>query len=193
MILNTEKIVESSLSNDEFFALFGIINKIDISIGIDSLLQKGIIGNSYNSLSKPDGFFPTKEGLSIYTNVILNSENIKSQDSFSELAKKLKELFPKGRKDGTNNPWADSEILICKRLRVFTKKYGEFSDDDIVKATKSYIDSFNGSYAIMRTLRYFIFKETKIGDTIESTSDLLNFLENKEALTLKNDWTSTIN
>ena len=95
-----------------------------------------------------------------------------------ELAKRLKDLFPKGKKNGTNIPWTDSPTVISLRLERFEKLFDKYSDEQIYKATKAYVDSFQGNYSYMRVLRYFIFKDTKDG----YLSDLDNYLNGGDTM-----------
>ena len=75
--------------------------------------------------------------------------------------------------------------MIVKRLQKFIKIFGEeYKDyDKILAAAKEYVDSFNGNYAYMRTLKYFILKdEIKFNDEgaryIDRTSDLATRMDN---------------
>lgn len=95
------------------------------------------------------------------------------------LANTLKEIFPKGKKEGTSLYWTEGATLIDKRLRAFFKKYGEYSKEEIIDATKRYVESFHGDYSYMRTLKYFIFKDIRGAEEIENSSDLLTWIENK--------------
>ena len=110
---------------------------------------------------------------------------------YLSLAATLRGLFPKGIKPGTNSRWVDGIMLVAKRLKQFTVKYGEFEPDEIIEATKRYIASFNGDYSRMRTLRYFIWAEKRNPATgeVEYTSDLLSCLEDDaEEENLMTDW-----
>ena len=114
---------------------------------------------------------------------------------FSALATKLKEIFPKGKKDGTNYYWADGVALIVRRLKLFFKKYGDgYTSEQIVQAAEKYVQGFNGNYQYMKLLKYFIFKE-KVGANgeVEGESDLISYIENAgQEETLRNDWTTTL-
>lgn len=139
-------------------------------------------------------FAVNSEGKDFVNRVLTNSIIKEDTRDLKELAQALKEIFPKGKKDGTGMPWTDGVALIEKRLKLFFKKYGEFPYEDIIEATRKYVEGFNGNYRLMRTLRYFIWKEERgaAGD-VESKSDLLTYLENAgEEDNLKNDWTSTV-
>lgn len=97
------------------------------------------------------------------------------------LALRLKELYPKGRRNGGNQAWAESESNIKLKLDLWRKKFPsarKYGADAIVEATRKYVEHFNGDYTYMRTLRYFIMKD----DAGEIKSDLLNILEDPDYL-----------
>lgn len=136
----------------------------------------------------------TNKGKEVLQNVLLESDdNIIERDKWiSELATQLKEVYPKGKKPGTNYYWSDSIILITKRLKQFFKKYDcdfNITKEQIINATKKYVDSFNGIYTYMQLLKYFIFKEKRndIGE-IESQSELLTYIENANEESLRRDF-----
>lgn len=108
------------------------------------------------------------------------------------LAIELKKIFPKGKKEGTNLYWSEGVPLIAKRLKRFFDKYGyNYTSEQMVDAAKRYVSSFNGNYSVMRTLKYFIFKEVKGADGVESASDLLTYIENKDQED-NNNWTDNV-
>ena len=89
--------------------------------------------------------------------------------------------------------WRDSVPLITKRLKAFIKKYGDnYTDKEIIEATKKYVESFNGDYRYMQLLKYFILKRVNTQDgEIEDTSQLLSYLSNTgEDLT--DDWNTSL-
>lgn len=139
-------------------------------------------------------FIVNSDGKDFVNRVLANSLTYEDKRDLTGLAQALKDIFPKGKKDGTGTPWADGVALIEKRLKLFFKKYGDFPQEAIIEATKRYVEGFNGNYRLMRTLRYFIWKEERgaAGD-VESKSDLLTYLENAgEEGNLRDDWNSTV-
>ena len=138
----------------------------------------------------------TLEGKTIMNSCIVISDVLRDvqveEDRIDKLAEKLKDIFPKGKKDGTNLYWAEGKTFIKKRLKNFFEKYGsKYTDDQIINAAKSYVASFNGIYKTMRVLKYFIYKEEKgVDGKINSTSDLVNTIENADQDNVDNDWTS---
>lgn len=132
-------------------------------------------------------------GKEFVNKVLTESQIHEDRRNLTELAQSLKEIYPKGKKGDTGVPWADGVALIEKRLKLFFKKYGEYPFEDIIKATKKYVESFNGDYKFMRTLRYFIWKEERgaAGD-IESSSDLLTYLEDSGDEIVRDGWTGEL-
>ena len=122
----------------------------------------------------------TQAGVDFIESIFLNSEFSlpnSEEDRFDKLAKQMWELFPEGKKPGTNLMWKDSKPMIAKRLKTLVKKYKvNFTDEQALGATKKYIESFNGDYRFMQVLRYFIWKRDN--DTGTETSQLLSYIEN---------------
>ena len=110
---------------------------------------------------------------------VLNGKEVMDDETLKSLATELKNIYPKGKKDYTNSYWAEGVALIESRLKLFFRKFGYHSPEEIIDATKRYVDSFNGDYSYMRVLKYFIFKDIKGEEGIEKSSDLLNYIENK--------------
>ena len=133
---------------------------------------------------------------------ILNAEYA-DPDSMDEriehLAKSMQELFPKGKKEGTvSSYWRGNTNDIKLKLKKFFKLYGNYTDEQIIEATRNYVSSFNGDYRFMRLLKYFIWKDDrKMNESgvvhIESVSELASCLENAGQDTTENrDWTANL-
>ena len=101
-----------------------------------------------------------------------------SDEELEALATELKAIYPKGKKDGKWY-WADGVQLIVKRLRLFFRKFGEFRAEEIIDATRRYVQDYQGR-PDMRLLKYFLFKSEAVDGMIEPSSDLLNYIENKD-------------
>lgn len=136
----------------------------------------------YDSETGEYSYTISQNGIDLVESVMLDSEfkqSVAVEDKYDSLAIKMIELFPKGRKEGTNCMWRDSKIIIAKRLRALVKNTGIIlNEEEVLDATKRYVTSFNGDYTLMRVLKYFISKKDKI--TGEESSELLSFMENKE-------------
>lgn len=116
----------------------------------------------------------------------------KTDEELLTLAKKMRELYPEGKmKDrfGRETPYyyRCNNSEIAKALKRFITQKGNYSDEDILDATKRYVASFQGQYwqKGMRLLKYFILKdEKKEGEDgivrVIQVSDLETYLNNKE-------------
>lgn len=146
--------------------------------------KKGyLVWFNYNN-GNPDKVEITDDGVKFVESLFLDSEfkpGTKEGDRFSQLAEKLRAIYPEGRKNcnGTSYNWRDSNALITKRLKALVKKYGDtFTDEQAIEATKRYVASFNGNYKYMQLLKYFIFKNDIRSGELEESSQLLSYIEN---------------
>ena len=109
---------------------------------------------------------------------------------FESLALKVQALFPKQKMiypNGQTSPFyfRCNKTEIKNKLKKFIEMYGEVSDEDILDATKRYVDSYAPKgYRGMRLAKYFIIKDDRklFADDevhVEQLSDLATFLENK--------------
>lgn len=139
----------------------------------------------------------SQEGEFLMESIMADSHTGNSEDRFKNLAIKLRELFPEGRKEGYAYTWRDSVSIIADRLKKFTMKYGDYSDEEIIDATKRYVASFNGNYRYMQLLKYFIWKnkttggeliEGRLVGEVEKQSQLASYLENKEERKAQVEW-----
>lgn len=194
--LNKKAAQQNGITIDEALLMLVIHNKINLERAEKALIQKGLITAERNDLFQQVGWRLTNKGTEVLDYVIMDSDKEQEpQDRLIQLATRLKEIFPKGKKDGTNYYWADGVALIVRRLNLFFKKYGnKFTDEQIVQAAEKYVQGFNGNYQYMRLLKYFIFKE-KVGANgeVEGDSELISYIENAgQEENLRTDWTSSL-
>lgn len=194
--LSKEGCQKNNVSIGEALLLLSIHNNVDLDIAQKELIKKGYITADRNDLFQQIGWRLTNKGTEVIDSVIVDSDKSqKPEDRLVQLAIRLKEIFPKGKKDGTNYYWADGVALIIRRLKLFFKKYGDtYTDEQIIRAAEKYVRGFNGNYQYMRLLKYFIFKE-KVGAAgeVEGDSELISYIENAgQEEDLRNDWTSTL-
>lgn len=194
--LNKKAAQQNGVTMDEVMLLLVIHNKANLKGAEKTLIEKGLITADRNEEFQQIGWRLTHKGNEVLDAVIVDSDKIQEpQDKLTRLATRLKEIFPKGKKDGTNYYWADGVALIIRRLKLFFKKYGnDFTEDQIIQAAEKYVQGFNGDYQYMRLLKYFIFKE-KVGANgeVEGDSELINYIENAgQEDELKDNWGSTL-
>lgn len=174
--MTSETLRRNNLTPAEIITLLMIANDVDYVATLNVLHTKSYV-NYHNGK-----YFLMEKGQQVIDTINFESTvPIKERCNQVSLAKQLKNLFPKGKKPGTNQYWAEGEAVIAKRLHKFYDKYGKFDENSIINAAKKYIEGFNGDYRFMRTLKYFIYAEkiNSAGEQ-ESTSDLLTYIENAE-------------
>lgn len=132
----------------------------------------------------------TEQGKELLNTILTESEDPEGNDSLVHLATVLKSYFPKGKKPGTNYYWAEAIPLIVKRLKLFFTKYGNnYTNEEIINATKRYINSFNGDYRYMKLLKYFIYRDRdRFSGEADYSSELLTYLENKGEAEETSNW-----
>lgn len=178
-----EKILaKNNLTLNEYLLLLFNAKGGDVHECVASLTAKGWAG--------ADLFDDTKVVLSDNTkekifNVLIDSDKLveNKQGDFEAVADKLREIFPKGNKAGTNYNWRGSTAEIARKLKNLVVKYGcRFTEEEAVEATKAYVASFNGDYKYMKLLKYFLLKTPRNNNgDVEIESDFMTYLENKGA------------
>lgn len=120
------------------------------------------------------------------------------EDRYLKLADALREIYPKGRKEGTAYMWRDSRAVIAKRLKSLAEGLAKengisFTDEQAINATRKYVESFNGDYKFMQLLKYFIWKSSD-ENIRDKNSQLLSYIENEgqDDTTTNRDWTTEL-
>ena len=182
------------LTVSEFMVLYLTANSVDINSCMDSLVAKGLADR--NLFAEGNIVLSDKVKDLVTTIAIDSDKSVVDKDAeFIELANELREMYPAGRKEGTTYMWRGTTAEIAKKLKTLVVKYKySFTREQVIKATKAYISSFNGDYRRMRLLKYFILKSEKdADDNINVTSDLMTLIENEGQLDAeRNDWTSSL-
>lgn len=189
--INSEILEKYNLSLDEFALLLFLTKNKDIKESINSLANKGYVIVPSNN---PNHYIVGLSTVKIIQDILLDSDEFieNNKNRFNVLADKLREIFPKGNKTGTNYNWRGSTAEIARKLKNLVVKYNcKFTDEEAIEATKAYIASFNGDYRYMKLLKYFLLK-TPINNNgdVEIESDFMTYLENKDAIEEHNgNWT----
>lgn len=188
LLIDEDLLSKYHLSLDEFLLLAFTFLDISMEYTKKNLEEKGLIRVSppFEPSITSDGKGLMAEMMQEMTETIKRSCKV----DFVDIARAMKELFPKGRKEGTNYMWRDSDVVIARRLEILYKRYGcTFTKEQAVDATKRYVESFQGDYTYMQLLKYFIIKTVmdKDGNTTIK-SDFMSLLENEDINT-NNNWT----
>ena len=181
--LDNKVIERSGLSLGEVLFLISLENNVDFSDAERSLRNAGFISYAYDKETHlPVGYFVTRAGKDKLNSIILDSDKVVGTNDFTQrietLVPQLQSIYP-GGKNFNNQYWRGNKTDIKRKLQTFFKKYGnDYTDEQIINATKSYVSGFNSSYQYMRLLQYFIWKE-EIKDGVKvPISELANHIEN---------------
>lgn len=182
------------LTISECMVLYLNVNSVDIKSCMDSLVAKGLADK--NLFSEGSIVVSDKVKELVSTIAIDSDKSVIDKDAeFIELANELRELYPAGRKEGTTYMWRGTTAEIAKKLKTLVVKYKySFTREQVIKATKEYISSFNGNYKKMRLLKYFILKsERDADDNVNVISELMTLIENEgQTEVRRDDWMSTM-
>ena len=183
-----------NISIGEFMILYLSANSIDIKECIESIIKKNLADRN---LFSENSIVVSDKVKDLITTIIIDSDkNVIDKDSeFLELANEMRELYPKGKKEGTTYLWRGTTAEVAKKLKTLVVKYGySFSKEQVLKATKEYVNSFNGNYKRMRLLKYFVLKSEKdADDSINIISELMSLIENEGQISeQREDWEATL-
>lgn len=189
--LNDNVCKEKGIKLDEILLILLVNRKGNIDEAVKDALEKEII---VHNPSSEGNYLITQRWWDLCMSTILSADDdVPGDTRLDKLVDKLMAIYPKGKKEGTTIYWRGNRKDVKLKLQKFFKLYGnKYTDDQIINATKKYVESFNGNYSYMRILIYFIWKATKKIDTegkgyIEETSDLASYIEN-EGQESNNNW-----
>ena len=160
-------IINNNLTFTQFCYLFSLDNRLKDN-EFNELLNKRLIfidddkkvqlsGTAHNLLMKIQNEFRT---------------NRTSPEILKDFSKTLMNIFPKGKKPGTNLYWRGNTTEVTKKITRFFQMNPEFSDTAVIQATTKYVASFKEDFQFMRILPYFIEKN--------GISELLTILQNMD-------------
>lgn len=185
---------KNGLTLEEFLVLYLGAKDVDIESISQSLIAKGLADKDLFSNGRIVVSDKVKDLVSTIS--IDSDKNVIDKDSeFTELATELREIYPAGRKDGTTYMWRGTTAEVAKKLKTLVVKYGfTINKEDVIKATKEYVSSFNGNYRYMQLLKYFILKSVKDADgNVDVKSELMSIIENSgQVNNQRDDWMSTM-
>lgn len=201
IVLDTELCKKEGKDADTIIYLFSLFSGYPITVNtFEKARQQGML--KFSQMYDPRKPFPEYVSLTdtaehVVESLMANSINVASEERCVKLAEKLREIFPSGKKPGYAYTWRDSVSCIADRLKKFFMKYGEYSDEQVIEATKAYVDSFNGNYTYMQLLKYFIWKNKVTGEEVvrgrivgevERQSQLAAWIEDTPDKKVSADW-----
>lgn len=192
--INEEVCKQNSLKPEELLAILLVKTGVNLTELFKSLEdRKVLVKDMFNN------YLITQRWDDVASTILLDSDKDRpTTERIESLAVKLADIFPKGKKEGTCYYFKGNRKDNILRLKKFFKLYGHYTDEQILDAARRYVNSFNGDYTYMRTLKYFIWKDArKINENgegyIEEVSDLASYIENAgQEETLRNDWATTL-
>lgn len=179
------------LTLNEFLLLYICSRETDINNVANSLVEKGLADKSL----KEEFIVVVSDNVKeLIAAILVDSAKVvlNKNSDFMELADKMREIFPAGRKPDTTYYWRDSTQLIARKLSTLVTKFDiSFTEEEALNATRRYVESFNGDYRFMQLLKYFILKTDK--NTGEIKSEFMSLLQNPEEQdTLNDNWLNEI-
>lgn len=191
LVIDSEVCEKNNISLEEFLVLY--LNSKDVKYRelLNSVIDKNLAGR--NLFDEDSVILGTATKKLLSTMVSDSCQVVKDNSKRIEtLAETLRALYIPGKKEGTQDYFKGSSRDITDKLKKFFIEYGNFTDEQIIEATKKYIASFNGDYRYAQLLKYFISKKVDG----EKGSRLLSYIENagQDDLGIENnnDWTTTL-
>ena len=192
LIIDSEVCEKYNLTLEEVLVLYLSYKETDVCDIIESLLKKNV---GYKNLYNERILVLGSNAKELLQSIIVDSNNIvkgQGDKRFESLANTLREIYIPGKKEGTQDYFKGSSKEIVSKLKKFFAEYGDFTDKQIINATKKYIESFNGDFKYAQLLKYFISKKVDG----EKGSRLLAYIENADQEDLGNennvDWTNAL-
>lgn len=178
LIIDSDICTKYNFSVDEILLLLLIMRGQDVKDQVKNLIGRGLVQKN------DDGYTVSESVREMLDKIVLESGNA-SEKRLSTLAMKMQKCFPEGKPYGSITYYRANKREIIFRLQSFFKQYGDFPDEEIVDATRRFVESFHGNYKYLPVITNFIIKTSKTTDSfgnpvIENTSQLATQLENKD-------------
>lgn len=197
-VISTKEFEKANITEPQIFAILlaGSCGDKSISSIFDELFKSDILRkNMFTNEIEINPFF-----LKIVRDILYKTDpTVPDVEELDELATRLMNIYPRGKKNGTNVYWRGNKKEIREKLQKFFKLYGEkYSFDKIAEATEKYVTSFKDDYSFMRVLKYFIIKDERTLNeegrlVTNQVSDLATFIENSgQEDEIDDNWTSTL-
>lgn len=147
---------------------------------IQNLLRRGFIKEEDGEVVLED------KGLEVVNNIKHFNDDL-CDDLFKTSENEIPELVDEYRKlfEGLRLGSMGSKSSCINKMKKFFKNNPKVTKEEVIKATKTYIDSFNGNYTYLQQADYFINKNE--GSRLETWIEEIRKNDNPLG-----DWTTTI-
>ncbi len=177
--LNTEVLKRQHLTMGDFLVMLIGYYGINYKETLDKLIRDGTLEkNVFN----PYDMVLSNNTKNLVAGILLESDERTNSlgIDFDALAEKLQGIYPDGVKPGTSYYWRGDAKAVAMKLRALVAKHGfTFTEEEAVKATKEYVDSFKGKDTRqMSLLATFILKTKRQHDGSEVDSMFMTIIEN---------------
>lgn len=159
--INTKILKKYNLSLGEFLVMLIGYKELDYQELHNSCMNKGLVEKNLFSNMAP---ILSNNNKNLVAKILMESDDraINSGIDFDKLALQLMNLFPDGKKAGKTYTWRGKQDEIAQKLRTLIVNYDfQFTEEEAIKATKEYVQSFNSPYQYMHTLKNFLLYTTK--------------------------------
>ena len=177
--INTEVLRKLHLTMGDFLVMLIGYYDINYKETLDRLIRDGTLDkNVYNpySMVLSNNTKNLVAGILLESNEKANSLGI----DFEALAEKLQDIYPDGMKPSTSYYWRGDIKTVAMKLRALVAKHDFiFTEEEAIKATKEYVDSFKDKDPKqMSLLGSFILKTKRQPDGNEVDSMFMSIIEN---------------
>ena len=173
--------LKHKLTWEEFIVAYMWSHIDDPTDILNNLLKREVL------TSKEGKILLTQHWAEVMDEIICDSSGgITDEERLLSLAQKMRECFPEGKMQGTPYYYRCNNGEVIRKLKKFFVQYGNYTDDQIIDATKRFVASFNGNYKFLPLIKYFISKLKPVQEEDGTThnvefSPLADYLENKES------------
>ena len=177
--INTEVLKKLHLTMGDFLVMLIGYYDVNYKDTLDKLIRDGTLEkNVFN----PYDMVLSNNTKNLVAGILLESDERANSlgIDFETLAEKLQDIYPDGVKPGTTYCWRGDTTTIAMKLRALVAKHGfAFTEEEAVKATKEYVDTFKDKDPKqMSLLATFILKTKRQPDGNEVDSMFMTIIEN---------------
>lgn len=160
IVIDEKKCVKHKLTLEEFLLSYVYGHIQDLNKVIDNLVAREIL------VKQDSDYLVTQHWADVVDEILCDSiqETAKTDEELMALAQKMRELYPQGKMPNSPYYYRCNNKEVMLKLKKFFITYGEYTDEQILEATKKYVAAFNGNYKYLPLIKYFISKMKPVQD-----------------------------